>query len=263
MTTRTWVGGGNDQASNPADWSPAGAPQPGDALVMDSGTINVAGNALAGDRLSLDKNGATYTINVSGNTPMNWGAQYGDTVTVNLAAHSKWVGGFGSGPGDQVTIAGPGRFANQNSVVNGTAVIDADVTGTGSFTNFEAHSSGKLEFVRSVAATQSVATSGYQTYGGQFGVVQVDDPQHYHAATTLGFGEIVLKGLSATSYSLQNDMLTLFDGDTAIDHVRLTLGAVNGFGPQDFGVSQTGAGVVVHADGASYKDGGTLLPLHA
>ncbi|MBV8616501.1 MAG: hypothetical protein JOY66_22385 [Acetobacteraceae bacterium] len=58
-------------------------------------------------------------------------------------------------------------------------------------------------------------------------------------------------------------MLTPFDGDTAIDHMRLTLGAVNGVGPQSFGVSQTGAGVVVHADGASYKDGGTLLPVHA
>ena len=263
MTTRTWVGGGNNKASNPTDWSPAGAPQPGDVLDMNAGVINVKGNALAGDSLNLDANGAAYTIDVSSHTSLNWSAEYSDAVTVNLAAHSKWVGGFGSGPGDHVTIAGPGQFENQHSSVDGTAVIDASVIGTGTFTAFEAHSAGKLEFMHSVAATQSVAISGYQLYGGEFGAVQVDDPAQYHAATTLGFGEMLLKGLVATSYSLKNDLLTVFNCEKAIDHVRLTLGAVGGYGPQDFGVSQTGSGVVIHADGASYGDGGTLLPLHA
>lgn len=61
MTTRTWIGGGNNQATNPSDWSPSGAPQPGDTLSIASGTMNIFGNALAGDNLTV----------VSGNADLN------------------------------------------------------------------------------------------------------------------------------------------------------------------------------------------------
>jgi hypothetical protein len=49
MTTRTWIGGGNNQASNAKDWSPNGAPQSSETLLVSNGTINVNGNDLAGD----------------------------------------------------------------------------------------------------------------------------------------------------------------------------------------------------------------------
>jgi hypothetical protein len=42
MTTRTWIGGGNNRADNPNDWAPNGVPQPGDMLragVDGSGTV--------------------------------------------------------------------------------------------------------------------------------------------------------------------------------------------------------------------------------
>jgi hypothetical protein len=52
-TQRTWIGCGNNEASNPNDWSPTGAPQPGNSLNMSAGTINISGDALAGDTLTI------------------------------------------------------------------------------------------------------------------------------------------------------------------------------------------------------------------
>jgi hypothetical protein len=52
-TTRTWIGGGNNKAANPNDWSPTGDPQVGDSLMMTHGTMNVSGNGLAGDTLTV------------------------------------------------------------------------------------------------------------------------------------------------------------------------------------------------------------------
>ena len=57
-----------------------------------------------------------------------------------------------------------------------------------------------------------------------------------------------------------------------VDQVRLAfmgtpvpLGAdpSHGPAPANFGVSQVGGSVVIHADGSSYKDGGVLLAHHA
>jgi hypothetical protein len=78
----------------------------------------------------------------------------------------------------------------------------------------------------------------------------------------LGFGEIILEGLKATSYSYKNDVLTLFKGRAVIDTLKLAVQAVGSGSPVDFGVSQVGGSVVVHADGTSYHDGGTLLAVH-
>jgi hypothetical protein len=51
MTNRTWVGGRNNNDTNPNDWSPNGVPVPGDTLSMLGGTMNVRDNNLAGDTL--------------------------------------------------------------------------------------------------------------------------------------------------------------------------------------------------------------------
>ena len=46
----TWIGGDNNQASNPNCWSPTGLPQAGSTLDMTGGTMNVDGYTLpAGD----------------------------------------------------------------------------------------------------------------------------------------------------------------------------------------------------------------------
>jgi hypothetical protein len=47
MANRTWIGGGNNKASNPKDWTPYGTPQSGDIVIIDHGTVNVSGSELA------------------------------------------------------------------------------------------------------------------------------------------------------------------------------------------------------------------------
>jgi hypothetical protein len=227
-------------------------------------TFNVTGNQLGNSALNITTNGAPpETINVFGTTEMHPTTAYGDHITVNLAARSEWVGGFSLGPAESsMVVKGLGKFDNLSSNVNGTAIIGVNVVGTGTFNLYEAHSTGKLEFMHSVSAGQTVTDSGYELYGGEFGVVQVDDPANYHASTVLGFGEIILEGLKGTSYSYKNDVLSLFKGSTVIDTLKLTETTINGSPPVNFGVSQVGASVVVHADGTSYHDGGTLLPVH-
>ena len=52
MTDRTWTGNVNNNARNPGNWDPTGAPQPGDNLLLPSGsTINVTDDDLHGDPL--------------------------------------------------------------------------------------------------------------------------------------------------------------------------------------------------------------------
>ena len=137
-----------------------------------------------------------------------------------------------------------------------------DVVGRGTFNEDNAHGNGKLEFQHSVSAGQTVIDSGYEQYL-DFGRVQIDNPAAYHASTVLGFGEITLEGLNATSYSFKNDLLSIFHGKTAIDTLRLAVQKVGADAPVNFGVSQVGSSVVIHANGSLYSDGGKLLPLHA
>ena len=85
---------------------------------------------------------------------------------------------------------------------------------------------------------------------------------NYHAPTELGFGEIILEGLKATSYSLKNDLLSIFNGKSVVDTLNLSVETVGGSAPSHFGVSQVGSSVVIHADGSSYHDGGRLLAMH-
>jgi hypothetical protein len=227
----------------------------------------VTGNQLNNSALNITTNVAPpETIDVFGTTQMDISLAYGDTATVNLADHSQWVGGFHESPGDMVRVVGKGTFANTSSTINGTAIIGSAVVGTGKFNIYEAHSSGKLEFMHSVSAGQSVSVSGYEAYGGQFGVLQVDDPASYHATNILGFGEIILEGMKADSYrfepvpgSMYPSVVKLYSGNNLVFSTHTSVQTVNGSAPVDFGVSQTAAGVVIHADGTSYHDGGVLL----
>jgi hypothetical protein len=108
----------------------------------------------------------------------------------------------------------------------------------------------------------TVTDTGYQQFHGDFGVVQIDSPLNYHAATQLGFGEIILEGLKATSYSLKGDLLSIFNGKSIVGTMNLTLEKIGSGSPTNFGVSQVGGSVVIHADGSSYHDGGKLLAMH-
>jgi hypothetical protein len=162
-------------------------------------------------------------------------------------------------------VTGKGTFDNTvifstgASTANGNTIIGVNVVGRGTINEYQSHAFGKLEFIKAVGANQTITDSRNQFLGGEHGVVQIDAPSLYHAQTDLGFGEIILEGLKATSYSLKPDLLSLYKGNVLVDQVHLGfLGTAS-----NFGVSQVGGSVVIHADGSSYKDGGVLLAHHA
>lgn len=132
MTTRTWVGGGDNSAGNPNDWSPTGLPQPGDLLEVSGAApvIYVHGRELAGDTLYAanltmymsqrsvanvqvggghavfdetqhstlnllvlgDKANGVGTVNLSGTNALNLDDE--GTATVNLSPGATWSGHF-------------------------------------------------------------------------------------------------------------------------------------------------------------------------
>jgi hypothetical protein len=208
------------------------------------------------------------TLNLSGEDHLrltNGTPGWGDTK-VNLADHSKWVGGFYAGVyGGGMLVQGEGQFANTSSIVgNGRATINADVTGTGTFEVTSYRASGRLEFMRPVSSGQSIAveTDTFYAGGRTYSTLQIDHPDSFGASVRLGYGELILNAQKADSYTFRNDLLSLYDGANVVYTMPLTL--VPGVsGATSFGVTQTGSGVVIHADGTSTPhlwDGGTLLP---
>ncbi len=143
---KTWVGTAGNDAGNPANWSPAGAPQPGDTLLLPAGsTIDIRGNDLRGAPLVLAtpysptgslaasatlnlsqqadvtlENGAatigaaSATVNVAGCDTLDListiqtSPPYGAplSVTVNLASDASLNGSFDLGYGSSLTVTG-------------------------------------------------------------------------------------------------------------------------------------------------------------
>jgi hypothetical protein len=122
MATSTWIGGGNNKASNPNDWSPAGVPVSGETMFMYSGTMRIDFNLgpnpafpglvngnyplfVEGDAtIDLSKGGSVLavidgsdTINVRDNSYLYLQVDTGHSATVNLAANAQWIGGFDVG----------------------------------------------------------------------------------------------------------------------------------------------------------------------
>jgi hypothetical protein len=274
---RTWIGGGNNHANNLADWSPHGVPQPGDTLTMGNGTtMNLTGNQLAGDALNVDNtlgSKSSETINISGVTNLNLvtgaapgGGPPSDNVIVDLAANSKWVGGFSDSTFTNVTVNGPGNFANTSTMASGNhETINANVVGNGQFTTTRGHGGGVLEFVHSVGAGQTV-TIDWGGYGLAGATVQVDDPAHFHASVNLSVGDLLLEGTKASSYSYDggSNSLKLFNGNTVVDTlVVANTTTKTGFSaPASFAVAQVGNAVDIFK-GSGSGFGGALLPLHA
>ncbi len=171
MATLTWVGGGDDRASNPNDWSPAQVPVSGDVLMMPlGGTINIADTDLAGSTLQIGSGQAgsitasrnlSHQAEVSINEPFfigsssqtNISVSGWDTLSINAPVSS--IGPFGRGPFvvnlapdasltasfdlnySKITINGAkgARLINDGSATfaGTSATINADVLGSGSF----------------------------------------------------------------------------------------------------------------------------------
>lgn len=262
---RTWIGGGSNLATNAADWSPGSLPISGDQLSMNAGALmNVVGDALHGDAIYAPPgDGAAIQINVSGNANFTTGG----SATVNIAGNSQWTGGFNVGPfNGSGSVMGNGTFSNTSSSVDNTVTIGANVIGSGVFNVYASHNVGRLEFLHAVGSGQTViiAGTGAATYSQFGGEVTADDPKNFAGNVQLGYGEMTLKGLTATSYDLKQGVLSLFNGNTVIDRLNLTLttGANGALPASNFGVSQVAGSVILHADSGGYQETGTLLPVH-
>jgi len=271
MTARTWLGGGNNLASNPLDWSPNGAPHAGDTLTVQGTsayTVNIQGNALAGDTLTVTDQNTTINlsnnavaairtfydpvINIAGTVHMSLDDENSQD-TVNLAANAHWVGGFNVIYQTGITVnGGPGAsfINNMNSQFGSSAcgTFTVPVAGTGSMsaTHFST-----LEFKASVGSGQTIAV--------QSSTVKVDDPHAYAALTHLqGEGSIDLVGLTGnTSYALVGKYLELFHGNTVTWAAPFKIDPAASYG-QGLEVVQAAGGVSIYQSGDPHAG----LPLY-
>lgn len=219
-------------------------------------TINLSGNStlnLTGeDRVDMTINifgddAATLHLGVGG---------HGGNLIVNLAAGARWSGLLVPGQASPLTInggAGSEFINNGASISNGMTTIGVDVLGSGSIDALDGDGfGGMVEFARSVSASQQVIDHSH---------VLIDAPADFHAGLTLAFADATLEGLTADSYSLGNGLLTLWEGQSIVDTVKLTVQNDPSFPqPPLFGVSQVAGGIDIHNNGP--QTGGTLLGLH-
>ena len=289
MTDRTWIGGGNNQASNPADWSPTGVPQPGDTLFIlgsynanpPNGTINISGNDLAGDTLIAGSvtTHSIVTINLSHRATLNLSTlQQGVVVipqstTINVNGDATLIGDTLNGYDNTQTI----------NIGNGTLNVSAiDVMDT-STTTINRSGDGKLKLRGTVSddSTSTIAVNVPVTGSGTFGdggsmtfsnsvgagitvefssassMLTLDRPKQFHGTATLDNGEIDLNGLvKADSYTFQKDMLSIFSAGKIIDTLRLV-------STIPFDVEKTASGVTLYSTSISNPEPpGIPLPIH-
>jgi len=299
MVTRTWIGGGNNDVNNPADWSPTGVPVIGDTIIMTHGTMNIKGSALPD--LNQDVFGAlnvegNVTLNLSDNanvTPINIQSgtatihvrgeasfplqtdQTGASAIVDLAANSHWVGDFSAFAGS-IVINGHNRaqFINNATSSGATVVepgtparvtINADI-GDGS-APIDAFAGATVEIGGSAASGQVFQANAYSSAFGSSldtpGIIKMDHPDQFFGQVQLGIGEIDLVGLTkANSYSYQNDMLSIYSCGRIIDNLSLQqVPSLPGSGIGSFAVEKTAEGVSIYTVGNIHPTG-TLLPMH-
>jgi hypothetical protein len=287
MTARTWIGGqAGNKASAAANWSPNGAPQPGDDLAIDHGTMKATGNTLSGDVLTmLDGSQVNLTntaglsihtylastghvsLNTNGNNHVDIvtapGRGFGGSAVIhNSGTLTGSIGGYGT----NFTLNG-GKFANVNSsggLDGGDTIVNADVIGKGIFHVNSFHApggQGRLEFMQSVGAEQTVEMEG----GAGYSTLQIDHPNLFKAAIDWRSGNSVidLNGLAADSYRAHDGALDFYHGNKVVDTLHFN-GNTGAFAVAQ-GTSSGGPGVEIYGIGATAHaiPHGADLPLHA
>ena len=232
MTSRTWIGGGNNKASNPHDWSPTGVPQVGDTLSIDGAseqppppfTMNVRGNDLAGDTLSISRatptinvshhatvnvetiffSGATFNlsqhstlniqqvaqaglrVNVHGDDHLHFNLAAASVGTIDLSRHATWHGTFtvGSFNFPSLTVNGADHSVFDN---DGTSIIGlSHTTINADVTGFGSFDvHAVLEFGKSVGRGQSIVINSAHAFDQ--GVVKIDQPHKFFGSITMSF----------------------------------------------------------------------------
>jgi hypothetical protein len=235
--SQLWVGASNADPTKAANWSSGVVPTSGTEFDMAGGSINIAGKALSGVSIGTRGYGdETAFINMSGTTNIpkvyttGGFATSGGPITVNLAANSQWVGGFVANYyGYPIIVQGAGKFSNTaSSSIGNHAVVDADVVGTGTFNVDAARYGSSLEFMKGISPGQSINLGGSPYLGHS--TLQVDDPKAFEGSVTLGEAEVIMKGLVADSYSLKNDLLSMYKLGGVVDTLPLKVvsGELNG-----------------------------------
>jgi hypothetical protein len=300
-TIEGWVGGhSNDNATDPANWSAGILPAAGMTLLMPSGTMNMRGGDLTGNTLLFNAPSqpgdspvvnlshratltagtaaggtATPTINVSGTDTLHLIAAFpsGLAATVDLAADSHLITSdsmvFGSltvhgAAGSRVTLAGNSTFSGS------TVLLDVPrIDGTGAIATGSAQSNpGWMEITGSVGRDVSFALSGDPGRSNATGLT-IDQPGEFQGSVNMAWSYMDLKGLTADSYDIRDDLLTLFNEGQAVAAFHVTTQPVYN-APTSLVVEQASEGVMLSVHGAPggsdvYQPGGvgTVLPLQA
>jgi hypothetical protein len=241
-TTQTWLGGGNNEWNNPADWSPTGTPGPRDTLIMNGGTINIKNTNLYGDTLNLATNSYDQ-INLNGGVVLNLAGNAGPDINVNAPGailHSNigsayylertinfapgtqliFSGTMGGIDGGGITISGNGTLIDNGEIITSHAVIDSNVLGNGTMMFTSTHDGGPG------GAELWGASSGGITYEltniGEGVNMIVEHPSTFASKVEIvDRGSVTLVGLAATSYDLRRDFLTLYQGNKPVYHLNV------------------------------------------
>ncbi len=235
IPTRLWVGGSDNAAANPANWSPAGVPQPGDTLQIGNGaTINVTGNDLAGDTLNVINSGSAVTVNAKDSAQLDFSIPFSgvnlnvaDTATLNVSA----VHGVLNASGGTIQFIGTTQLGASRVILNDNLTGTATVALSGA--------QGEGTFVEVNGAAGSGLTFNLQSVVE----LQIDHPDQFASALTIGGGTpletVLLAGLTATNGDLMNGVLSLFNGNQLVDQVRV------GGNTAMLTLDQTSAGVLL------------------
>ena len=236
IPTRLWIGGGDNAAGNPANWSPAGVPQPGDALQIGNGaTLNVTGNDLAGDTLQVGNSGSAITVDAKDNAQLDLSIPF-STVNLNVAGtamlNASAVHGALNANGGTIQFIGTTQLGATRAILNDTLTGNATVALNGA--------QGEGTLVEVGGAAGQGLTFSLQGVAE----LQIDHPDQFAAALNIGGGgtpleTVLLAGLTATRGELMNGALSLFNGSQLVDQVR-----VGGF-TGNLTLDQTTAGVML------------------
>ena len=192
------------------------------------------------------------TVNVQGRDTLQFSCTFpsGSGVTVNLDHHARLSASFSMVFGGLTVNGGRGtELINGQSgdVLRGVQAVITQMwleLAVGRSATRRA-SAASIEFGHSVSRGQSVSVSG-DPGRGLAGTVQIDRPREFHGAVTMQpKAEVDLVGLAkADSYTFENDMLTIFNGNHVIDRLRLTNNGAFIGQPHDLVVSRSGSGDV-------------------
>lgn len=243
MTLRIWQGDTNHQASEPTNWSPDGAPQSGDALLMTTGVMHIGSQDLAGD---------TLTVNLGAAIPTNVESAELDLAKAVIVPLTAQING-----GTLHTNGGTLQFIGGSNFDAYSTVLNSNLTGTGTLALTGGNHHGeKMEINGTVDPSLMFVINPASAPDA---TLRLDRPDDFRALIDLsadadsnfvGLGHIGLIGVHATGGKFQNGVLTLTDEDGAtVD----TLNIKGGTGLHAF---QSNVGVMVTA--GRYNDIGIL-----